>query len=498
MDFHHGLLALYASLHNPGGTRQKHLIHRWATAIVVCKSWCPEMMVKSHVGAGHVGGHAKPRSHPARTWLRSLVRPVSRAGRRFWIPFIIACVSVTVLENRFERLVQSEEYPGFVQTVFHLTGLYQWLVARVRFPYPRYTAIVAIDPDKEPDIPSHNQICRQRKVVAELLCRVHAASPAVIVVDKYFGTRDKCSDETADLRRAIETVTRDTVVVVGRRIDDNVVSTKAGDRHFLQPSVDFGIQSPRFQQAIVNVDPDTRKIPLGWESYESREKAEKSTGLPAWHNTVPLQASLAHPGRLLQHNRRISSFIQRGQDSFTSFLKADEFEPILAGRILSSGVPGGTAQACPSEPLPEDLRQQIAGRVVLIGEVDHDLDDHLTVVGRMSGLLLQANYIEALLDDRVFRPVPILDYVFGFLILAGLELTLIVFRGRWVWLALALVVLFVFSSIVLSLFVQLLGWYVDPTPLSIIAVVTKILGSFFGRAEEETDPGRPPRRKRPA
>src|ERR1035438_4978621 len=116
-----------------------------------------------------MSGVAKPRSHPVRTWWRALVRPLSPAGRRFWIPFLIACLSVALLEGGFEHLVKAEEYPGFVQTVFHLTGLYQWLVARARLPYPRYTAIVAIDPEKEPDIPSHNQICRQRKAIAQLL-----------------------------------------------------------------------------------------------------------------------------------------------------------------------------------------------------------------------------------------------------------------------------------------------------------------------------------------
>ena len=58
---------------------------------------------------------------------------------------------------------------------------------------------------------------------------------------------------------------------------------------------------------------------------------------------------------------------------------------------------------------------QIAGHVVIIGEINHELDDHLTIVGRMSGLLVQANYIEALLDDRLFRPMPVLDYALGFL-----------------------------------------------------------------------------------
>lgn len=436
------------------------------------------MTEKSSTGAGR----AKSR-HQVRDWLRSVVRPVSRAGRRFWIPFFLTCALVAFLEHEFESIIDSDEYPGVVQTVFGLTGLYQWLVTGVHFPYPRYTAIVAIDSDKEPKIPNNHQICSQRKVIGELIGRVHAASPAVIAVDKYFGTRYECA-ETDDLRKAIESASRDTVVIVGRRVDDHVVSTKAGDRNFLLPSVNFGKQSPRFQEAVVNIDPDTRKIPLRWEVYESKEQAEQSTAAPEWHNTLALQAALAYPGRLLQKNRRISSFIERSENPFTSFLKEDDFEPILAGQMLSGAVPGSTSKGRPSEPLPQDLRQRFAGRVVLIGEIDPDIDDHLTVVGRMSGLLLQANYIEALLDDRVFRPVRLLDYVFGFAILVGLEVTLIVFRAKEIWLALALVGLLGFSFFVLLLLVKLFGLYVDPAPLSIVPVMTKILSSLFGRVEE--------------
>ena len=434
------------------------------------------MAVKSSTGAGRVRSR-----HPARAWLRSLARPVSRAGRRFWIAFLLTCALVAFLEYWFESVVDSYEYPGVVQTVFGLTGLYQWLVTGVHFPYPRYTAIVAIDPEKDLKIPNNHQICDQRKIIGDLISRIHTASPSVIAVDKYFGARYQCA-ETDYLRKAIESASRDTVVVVGRLVD--VVSIRGSDRNFFTPSVNFGIQNPRFQDAVVNVDPDTRKIPLRWEVYESKEQAEQPTAAPEWQNTLALQAALAYPGRLLQRNRRISSFVEHNQNPFTSFLKADDFEPILAGQILSADVPGSTGKGSPSEALPEDLRSRFAGRVVLIGEIDPAIDDHLTVVGQMSGLLLQANYIEALLDDRVFRPVRYLDYVFGFAILVGLELILIILHGKEIFLALALGGLFFVSLFVLLLFVKLFGWYVDPAPLSIIPVMTKVLSSLFGRAEE--------------
>ncbi|MGA7926678.1 MAG: CHASE2 domain-containing protein, partial [Candidatus Sulfotelmatobacter sp.] len=55
-------------------------------------------------------------------------------------------------------------------------------------------------------------------------------------------------------------------------------------------------------------------------------------------------------------------------------------------------------------PCNRDLGREIRGNIVLIGERT-DRDQHNTVNGKMPGYELQANYIEALLDDRYFTPV---------------------------------------------------------------------------------------------
>jgi len=414
-----------------------------------------------------VAEQGKSPSHPVRVWLRSLGRRVSRP--RFWIALVITCISVWFLEDWFERKVEEEEYPGVVQKVFGLTWLYQWTVTQQHFPYPRYTAVVVIDSKKQPNIPNYQKVCEQREVIAKLIRRVHTASPAVIAVDKYFAA--ECP-QTDSLRKAIESVTGDTPVVVGKLVDqEHPVSTKTEQRYFFGPSVPFEIQSPNFHEAVVNIDPDTRKISFRWEVYESEKQAQKPTSTPEYRRTLPLQASWEHPGGLLQNNSRITSLIKDNLNPFTSFLKPDDFRPILAGDVLASSGPA------------ESWRQQIAGRVVLIGEIEYDgLDSHFTVEGKMSGLLLQANYIEALLDDRVFRSNRCLDYVFGGTFLIGLEASFVFLR--WYWRALAIAGLLVSLGVVLFLIVQLLGWYIDPAPLSVIPVATKILGILFGWAEE--------------
>jgi CHASE2 domain-containing sensor protein len=445
-------------------------------------------------------------SHPVRDRL-PLVRRVRRP--QFWIAFAVALTVVLISQDRLESLFESDEDSFVGQEYFRLTRLYHLWVARERFPVKRYTAIVEIDRDKDKSVNVKDQgdIPHQRLMMAKLICRVHTATPAVIVVDKYFGTKKYEGRSTDVLRSAIDSVTRDTVVVVGKLVDEgHPVSTKAGNRYFFSPSLPFGIQSSRFQEGVVNVDPDTRKVPLRWEVYENKEQAEKSTGAPEWHETLPLLASLAYPDRLVQKNRPLSSLIERNENPFTSLLKEDDFEPILAGQILDSGVPARRAEACPSEPLPEVLQKQIAGRVVVIGEIDHQNDDHFTVLGKMSGLLLQANYIESLLDDRVFRSSRILDYFFGVLVLAVLHASILVFHAIWMeevvakssstlaksiipkkvagilkaLLVLALAgISLLLIGFALFLIVQLARWYVDPAPLGIIPVATEILGILF-------------------
>jgi serine/threonine protein kinase len=431
------------------------------------------------------------RSEGVRIWLQALLRPASPPGRRFWVPFLVALILITTSEVLFEHVI--EESPGVLQTVLGLSRVYQWLVDSVRKPDQRYTAVVAIDPQKEPEIPSLYDRCRQRKVIAQLISRVHTASPAIVVVDKFFSPTS-CPESDDDLRKAISSVTRDTVVVVGKRIDEeNPVAAKAGDRYFLTPSLNLAAESPQFQEAVVNLDPDTRRVHLRWEAYETQEQAEKVIGPPHWQDTVALQVLQAHPERPLERNSRISSFIDHHQDPFISFIKERSFKQILAGRVLSCEAGTGRSEDCASEPLPEDLRMQIAGHVVIIGEINHDLDDHLTVVGRMPGLLVQANYIEALLDDRLFRPIPVLDYVLGFIIMAALELILILYRSKALRLMLMLILLSACSIAFLFCMIKFPAWYVDPIPLCLTAVATKI--SFWGYGFTSKRFKRPPRKE---
>lgn len=46
-------------------------------------------------------------------------------------------------------------------------------------------------------------------------------------------------------------------------------------------------------------------------------------------------------------------------------------------------------------------------KIVVVGIAGLGSDLHQTVLGKVPGVILQANYIESLLSDRMFKPLPL-------------------------------------------------------------------------------------------
>src|SRR5437868_4785178 len=168
--------------------------------------------------------------------IRSRLGVFRHLGSAFWVRFLAACALVLLLEAGFERLVESEGSPGITQTIFNISGLYQRLVAAPRNPVPRYTAAIEIDPETDARAIGLDDICGQRAMLAHLLRRIAAASPRVIVVDKYFSPKD-CADSNRLLREAVRDVSLDIPLVIGRRISDDYAGQHGREGHFLMSSL---------------------------------------------------------------------------------------------------------------------------------------------------------------------------------------------------------------------------------------------------------------------
>jgi len=98
-------------------------------------------------------------------------------------------------------------------------------------------------------------------------------------------------------------------------------------------------------------------------------------------------------------------------------------------------------------------------------------------VGRIPGVYLQANFIEALLDDRYYEGYPSLNYVFGFLFLAGLEAILMVFRRSWAKKLGAIVAFMIAMLFLLYIVISELHLYVNPLPFIVLALLVRALAA---------------------
>jgi len=406
---------------------------------------------------------------------------------------------VFLLETGLDHLAETGELPGITQSVFNVSGFYQRIVSAPRNPMLRYTAVVEINPKTDPAFPTLLHICDQRGMTARLLRSIAQAFPRAIVIDKHYEPQPNPCPQDPSLIQAIRDLRGANIpVIIGRRVADEPFKAGGDERYYLQPSLEFGSPNPcpdglvrpgqACMEGVTALNNDTRKLPLEWMLYANEEIAKIGEGL-SWHDALALSAARAYDPKLMEHHPRLSSFVDKGQHPYVSFFRNEDIEPISVSRLLSPETTLGAAQKnLAVQSLSSDLRS-LSGKIVLIGEINRDLDAHPSVVGRTSGLYLQANYIEALLDDRYFRPMPVLDYVVGFLILLVLEL-IFTFPVHWWAKVLLIVALFVVSIGLLYLFIKLPGWYVNPAPVSATAILIRLVQPLFGRAElsAETKP----------
>jgi CHASE2 domain-containing sensor protein len=412
---------------------------------------------------------------------------LNRRQMSFAVYLLAACLITLALEYVADNAIQSgnPRDPGLAPSVFEMSAIYQRVVASgPRKPATTFIAIVEIDPKEDPSL--HN-VCMQRKFVAELVRAVSAFSPAVIVIDKYYVT--KCGEQdkgTAALQLAVEELGSQLPIVIGRRVNHVVAESGKPARNSLVPSPEFG-EYLGVIEGIVNIDPDTKRLPLGWTvSYDHGEKE--------WHRSIALAAAEAYDPKLLIKYRFLQELIAGQEHPYISFLDHDQLKQYATystSDILCAREATRAARSCPVD-LREDL-SYLRGRIVIIAERDMDSDSHLSVLGHVPGFVLQANYIEALLDRRYFKPVGWwTNYGAGFLIFLAFHWVLIkhqhaleaaaVRRLPWLLLKAAFWCLVVILATIAALYLIVMhaGWYVNPATMGLVAFVMKFAELIFG------------------
>ena len=365
-------------------------------------------------------------------------KDLARRAILFGCVFLVTCVLAAGIDEWVDRGIASGE-SGVTSAALAFSGLYQRMVATPRNPIPRYTAVVEIDPERDPGSVGLLDLCRQRQMMSVLIRRIAAAMPGVIVIDKFFGETSCPGGINAALIAAMSEV-------------------------------------------IVNIDRDTRKLPLEWQVYRSKADMDRDTG-QVWRETLALTAAKAYEkGNLEARHPYLAKLLHSVRNPYISFLDLDQFKPYryLAGFVLCGREvkPGEDATACPGAP--SEL-SALSGKIVVIGEISRDQDVKTTVVGQIPGVYLQANFIEALLDDRYYEGSPVLNYVFGFLFLASVEIILVVFRSSWAKKLGAIGLLVLAMLFLLYIVITDFHRYVNPVPFIALALLLRALAANLPR-----------------
>jgi hypothetical protein len=431
------------------------------------------------------------------------VRRARIAGlRRLWdskirlLFYLLAIVTLFTLEftNEIEQKIsgQNRAESKFFEPAF----LYQKVTkAGNRRPRSHYVRLVTFDPLKEPQWLRGNE-CNSRSFEAKLLNALSNAHPALIVLDEYF-PEDDCvqSDQlphSQELRAAVRRLTDEHIPIVIAEYSLNSEEQQGfmqkrklnGARldatgTLLLPRVHFDGEDetqPLITYGSAALDDDNRRIPTSWSpTYRSQADldAHKSFTL----NGLAFQAAKVYDtSPVLQ--ARLESLDDLTENPFASFLKEDEFVEVEALDVMcgNAGTPSETRwQKCsPSNYAMKEL----AGHIVLVGDSSQE-DTHISVLGDVHGLLLQANYIECLLDDRVLLPVPCwIELAASLFLLALIEFTFR-FLAESPVIALVFALAWILSSCLLCYLIVLqFGYYMYIWIPGVVAVVGECLSSL--------------------
>jgi len=197
----------------------------------------------------------------------------------------------------------------------------------------------------------------------------------------------------------------------------------------------------RVHPGLVQLNADYRKIPLSWRVFSNDGAA------PYAMDTISVAAVRAFSGNGDLLNK-LNMLQREGRHPFTSFAKEQDFLIVPAATIM--------ARLADSS----DLKN----RIVLVSIIDpeHNDDTHDTFMGKVPGVVLQANYVEALMDGRFLRPIDRrVQVVIGLAWFAVIEMLLKYWAGRgWSGVVVPVIIIVVCWSVI-SVVITWYGRYIE-------------------------------------
>lgn len=386
--------------------------------------------------------------------------------------FLIWCLCTFTAELLLTHFINHQ---NVADSIFNLRTVYQKLItAGPRELRQNYTALVVINPDEDDDYKQAVQDVRNpcgergtRIALAKILNKIAKQNPSVIVIDKFFSIA--CKDDyegTEQLKNTLKEIGLHTPIVIGMLAPYG--TEHSGPVPVLEKSQLFPTSESdninNIHQGIVNIDPDNRKLALTWlvKSDENAKAKEIDTlafaAVKAYYQTQSGPSATEYP--------EVIKLSVLNKNPYISFIDPAKFElKIPAGKLMKSDS---------SENFP-----QLRGKIVIIGESGNQYDKHDSVFNsKMDGFILQANYIEAMLDQRYYESIPWLDYVIGFFVFVAVyaaDKAPCSTRKLLTHLSIILVG----TCLVIYSLVGLVGFYMNPVAISSLILVIVIMHHFF-------------------
>jgi CHASE2 domain-containing sensor protein len=252
---------------------------------------------------------------------------------------------------------------------------------------PKRTILILIGDDEYWNGELARRVPIKRDYLAKLLTTIDKGEPCEIILDFDFESPAPQSGsyeaaeyvgETKLLADAIMQISSRRKIILPRTITPQAVTNVS------EPTVldSYDFDRSRVGYGYINLPNDMRKIPL----------------------TAPLQGggtidSLATAAvRLIDPNALNDADSMRGEAlPFGTFIEPEKFRTLTATEILTAG--------------SQKLKANLECSLVVLGGVWHkdaygrgkQADAVLTPVGKVPGVFVQANFIEALLDSRTFK-----------------------------------------------------------------------------------------------
>jgi hypothetical protein len=328
---------------------------------------------------------------------------------------------------------QKEEY----LEVFSPNFMYQRMLGTPE-PHAQYISIIIVGKNmprpvedaNQPQSKGLSQACVNRIYIAQLLKSVLRVRPKVVVLDVWFDP-ESCSDansqplwnELCSFATQIPVVsglgsyTRSQVISdwpaemadIARR-GSTVRPTELVSRPAVQLNFCSGA---KIAEGSTELDLDKRKVPLSWPTYDSfvavgqpgQPHRKDSLSIAAIRAVDPESAILARVGAV---DRYGSTTTSTDIFPYSTFIEEQDLPIVRAiDAICTNPASDDWQKLCSlSDWRPLDLSSLFAGKVVLIGLAGFGTDIHKSLIGEVPGVVLQGEYIESLLQNRIYKVIP--------------------------------------------------------------------------------------------